>query len=436
MLNVTRIMAVVGIVVSCVSGVSADTFGTGDNQFNIDFVTISGATNPTSGYGIVNNDYRMGTYEITNDQWTKFKNSLGVPVTGTPSIAYDDIAYWTGANVPTNVVSWYEAAQFVNWLNTSTGHQAAYRFIGTQGTSGYTLATWSAAEADNGTNLYRHKDAFYYLPTEDEWVKAAYWNGMALQTYATKDNTTPDEWSPTGGPNADGQAAGWNFANAYPDNNSATAQPWDVTAGYSPEELNGTFDMMGNVWEWMESPYDSGNYGTDARRCVRGGTYYGHDLYDNAIASKARNYHDDPYDEAPTWGFRVAAEVPEPIIVLNLDILPSSDRNPFVPNKKSKGRLPMAILATEEVDAEDIDLDSIKIEGIVSPIKTSTDKDIDGDGFVDLMMHFSRRDLIDALSLDTYEVGSEVEITVTAIRLSDGTPIEATDSIVIVGSNH
>ena len=35
-----------------------------------------------AGYGIVNHDYRMGTYEITNDQWNKFTASLGVPVTG------------------------------------------------------------------------------------------------------------------------------------------------------------------------------------------------------------------------------------------------------------------------------------------------------------------------------------------------------------------
>ena len=39
-------------------------------------------TSPSGGYGIVNHDYRMGTYEITNDQWNKFTASLGVPVTG------------------------------------------------------------------------------------------------------------------------------------------------------------------------------------------------------------------------------------------------------------------------------------------------------------------------------------------------------------------
>ncbi len=115
----------------------ADTFGTGGNQFTIDFVPISGSTNPTvaqtvagqlDGFGIVDYDYRMAVYEVTNAQWDKFEASLGVPVTGDPSSAYDESFYdWrTGTtNVPTNEVSWYEAAQFVNWLNPSTGHQAA-----------------------------------------------------------------------------------------------------------------------------------------------------------------------------------------------------------------------------------------------------------------------------------------------------------------------
>ena len=70
----------------------ADTFGTGGNQFTLDFVPISGATNPTSGYGIVNNSYRMGVYEVTNDQWNKFAAAYGT-VTGNPSTAYDSSFY-------------------------------------------------------------------------------------------------------------------------------------------------------------------------------------------------------------------------------------------------------------------------------------------------------------------------------------------------------
>ena len=100
--------------------VFADTFGTGINEFTIDFVDISDDTNPSSGYGIVNDDYRMGKFEITNGQWDKFIASYGT-VAGNPTSSYDDSANWTGMNVPTNMVSWYEAAQFVNYLNTSTG---------------------------------------------------------------------------------------------------------------------------------------------------------------------------------------------------------------------------------------------------------------------------------------------------------------------------
>lgn len=96
------------------SAAKADTFGSGSNQFTIDFVPISSASNPTGGYGVVNYDYRIGAYEITNDQWTKFKNALGISVTGHPAAAYDADPIGTAANVPTNNVSWYEAAQFVN----------------------------------------------------------------------------------------------------------------------------------------------------------------------------------------------------------------------------------------------------------------------------------------------------------------------------------
>jgi hypothetical protein len=67
-------------------------------------VDISGDTNPTSGYGIVNNDYRMGTYEITNGQWDKFVNAYGT-VTGSPSSAYGVSSSYAGIDVPINTTS-------------------------------------------------------------------------------------------------------------------------------------------------------------------------------------------------------------------------------------------------------------------------------------------------------------------------------------------
>jgi len=274
----------------------ADVFGSGENQFTIEFVPISSSTNPESGYGIVTNDYRMGAYEITNDQWAKFKSELGIPVTGNPTGAYNAESIWTAGTVPTNNVSWFEAAQFVNWLNTSKGYQPAYRFTGTQGTPNYSFALWGPDEADNGTNLYRHSDAFYYLPTEDEWVKAGYWNGAELQQYA---NAHPGDLI-SGNPDP----LKWNHV--Y----SPGSQPWEVGTGAM--ELNGTFDLMGNLQEWMENPWTAGDYGTASVHGLRGGAYYDGYAY---LGSGYRYFYYSPHIESQAWGFRVASEIPEPPIV-------------------------------------------------------------------------------------------------------------------------
>jgi formylglycine-generating enzyme required for sulfatase activity len=278
-------------------GRRAETFGQGREQFTIDFVPISAATNPTSGYGIVNHDYRIGTYDITNDQWNKFTASLGMPVTGHDGgYSYSFHDYGTDTtNVPANNVSWFEAAQFINWLNTSTGHAPAYRFTGTQGTSNYTFATWSHAEAADGSNLYRNKDAYYFLPTEDEWVKAAYWNGTTLQTYATKPGDTLTQGT--------GSGTGWNYTTAT----RASIGPWNVGSG--SQELNGTYDMMGNVWQWMEGPHSDASYGPGSARGWRGGSF----INDSGPMASSFSAAFIPADESSNVGFRVASvAVPEP----------------------------------------------------------------------------------------------------------------------------
>ena len=293
----------------------ADTFGTGSNEFNIDFVSISGdassangtniGTNRPEGFVDPSSDYRMGKFEVTNDQWDKFQDAYGA-VAGSPANAYGRTSYFTGTNVPTNELSWYAAAQFVNWLNTSTGNPAAYKFTGTQGTVDYTLGVWESGDTGyNPSNPYRNSNAIYFLPTEDEWVKAAYWNGTTLQQYATKPGESLIQGDGTSG-------VGWNFYDW--DNGYATdpVGPWDVGSG--SRELNGTYDMMGNVWEWMESPYYSGDYLSGSERIILGGAY---DAIDNYLRSSNTRYAIGPDTGDLSLGFRVVS-VPEPTTLLLL----------------------------------------------------------------------------------------------------------------------
>jgi formylglycine-generating enzyme required for sulfatase activity len=258
---------------------SADTFGTGANQFEIDFVTISGDTNPTSGFGIVNNDYRIGMYQITNSQWTSFEAETDLHFTSST---------WAGNNIPVTMKNWYAAAQFVNWLNEEAGYTKAYNF------DNGVFHIWDSTQAAEGTNLYRHKDAFYFLPSVDEWTKAAYWNGNDIQTYATKDNSVP--------------IAGFdsNYNQSWPYNG-----PWSVGSG--SEELNGTYDMMGNVFDWIESPcwWISDDYLPDADRILLGGTY----SFPAYSMSSESQSGDLAASEALFYGFRVASVVPEPATV-------------------------------------------------------------------------------------------------------------------------
>ena len=176
-----------------VTSAHADTFGSGGNAFTIDFVPIGNSGNAddagaggglySSPYGGVPYVYNMGVTEVSQDWITKATNLGMTNVTA---------GAWAG-NQPAANMTWFEAAAFVNFLNTSTGHQAAYQLdVGNT-----TLTVWTSGQAwqAGGENLYRHKDAYYFLPSEDEWYKAAYHKNDGVTAnywdYATGSNAIP-----------------------------------------------------------------------------------------------------------------------------------------------------------------------------------------------------------------------------------------------------
>ena len=259
---------------------------------DIDFVTIGNPGNPGDtrisypdeanpyGCGAVGYEYQIGKYEITNAQWNAFTLASGAP-TGNPSTGYDENATHTGAQQPTNEVSWYEAAQFCNYLTTGDKSFGVYHFSGNNTNPGDFLGV------NRGLAISTY-GTVYVIPTEDEWYKAAYYTGDGYSTYANGLDiiSAADD--------------GWNyFGGTY-------NLPWDVGTG--TEEQNGTFDIMGNVWEWNETLIDSW-------RGVRGGPYF-MGSYDMSSTARGRTILDN---EGYGIGFRVAS-VPEPATLLLLSL--------------------------------------------------------------------------------------------------------------------
>ena len=114
-----------------------------------------------------------------------------------------------------------------------------------------------------------------------------------------------------------------------------------------------------------------------------------------------------------------------------IDIKPRSDRNPVNPG--SQGMIPVAILTTSTSDGDLVDFDAWEVDqqslafgpdGAHIAHSSGHARDVDGDGDLDMVIHFR-----------TYETGiacSDTEVTLTGVTLG-GQPFEGRDSIRTVG---
>ena len=273
----------------------------------------------TTGYGSVDYEYRIGTYEVTNSQYAAFLNSVAA---SDPNGLYDpnmgsrgrggitrlgsdgSYTYSVRANMgdkPVNYVSWYDAARMSNWMTNGQG------FNGGSGDTESGVYTFDGVESISGITRDLSNPNQVFIPTEDEWYKAAYHQPAAqggdtddYWLYATQSNSAPTVASATsiGDVANPGQdvvnylsGADWNGLNS----NVTTVGSAGSTSFY------GAFDMNGNVWEWNETLIGSS-------RGLRGGSF---NNSGNSLRSSNRGF-DNPAIEVDFFGFRLASPVPGP----------------------------------------------------------------------------------------------------------------------------
>lgn len=237
-------------------------------------------TDGTSGYGSVAYNYNIGTKDVTASQYVEFLNAKDPTGANTLGLYDSRMSNSFGGinfnnlnpagsmysvisgrgNHPANSVSWYDAIRFANWMNNGQGNSSTE-------TGAYTLGTLDAGGIPVTPPLTHNAGSQIWLPTENEWYKAAYYDprtpaqgGPPLDShywiYGTSSNQVPSLSAPTALPN---------HVNA----SSVVGTLTDVGAYSGTTSPYGAFDMAGNVFQWNEALLRP----SDSYRTLRGGSF-------------------------------------------------------------------------------------------------------------------------------------------------------------------
>ncbi|MBV2350221.1 formylglycine-generating enzyme family protein [Synechococcus sp. HK05] len=301
------------------------------NGIELDLITVGNPNNPAdplTGFGRVTDTFQISTNVITIGQYTTFLNAVakrdrnnlfnpmmqrdlniaGIERLGQPGkYKYRTINNdGESADRPITYVSWLDAARFANWM--SNGQPSGPQNNKTTENGAYNLKqNKSQAPERNTINPNTGQAPFFFIPTEDQWYKAAYFspelNGTGgYYLYATQSNTSPTSTPSTGGSNEA------NLANNFilyttqskvydPLTNYLT----DVGTFSQSRSFYGTTDQAGLVYEWNDL-----NATTSPLRGLRGGYWFS--AGQSAVST---TYSISTIDrESSDAGFRIAAVDP------------------------------------------------------------------------------------------------------------------------------
>lgn len=200
--------------------------------------------------GAVGYVYGISKTAVSVGEWAQFYTAFSsVGGVGTLNSAYTDWYASAGGNsAPAARMSYHQAAMYCNWLTTGSAISGVY-----------TISSSGTVSAIDRT--YRNTDGIaYVLPTRDEWHKAAFFkaDGSGYSDYTDGSDVAP--------------ALGTQTTGYYYGNLSSTRA---VDAG--AVEQNGTYNMMGTVWEWTETKgstaaYQKGGRSSPVSAAERSGT--------------------------------------------------------------------------------------------------------------------------------------------------------------------
>ena len=302
----------------------------------IDLVTVGNAGNAadTTTYGGVAYDYQIGKYDVTIGQYTAFLNAVaatdtyslyntsmatdlnmaGISRTGSSgSYTYSVINNGgDSSNRPITYVSWWDSARFSNWMANGQPTGAQSSTTTENGAYNVNGATSGSAPGRNTVNPNTSAAPTFYIPTENEWYKAAYYSPVkggvgspGYYAYATQSDTAPGNTIGSGANQANYYAG--DFAVTQSSSYSASQNYLtDVGAFTNSESFYGTFDQSGNVYQWNDL---DGLAASGSSRGLRGG-YWDIDAFD--LSSSGRNTG-VPSNEGDDIGFRLASPVATPI---------------------------------------------------------------------------------------------------------------------------
>ncbi len=318
----------------------APAMGDVDPVSGIDFVMIGAtgnapyqASNPNSfvhNRGGVDYEYRIGRMEVTTAQWVEFFNAAFdrpdplphvIPPTawGAASMTPNTPGgqRWTvptGNELrPVGNISWRMAAMYCNWLHNGKGTEREAFLSGA-----YDVGTFTFTGNIFNDQMAHSPGARYWIPTWDEWLKAAHYdpsanNGAGGWWEYSNGSDTPYVYGPPGIGEAN---AGWD------DRDFPGQSPGAVLLGAYPDMMSpwGLLDVAGGTSEWTESIR---TLSTGQRYRVFDGSHWALDGFVSGIRDSIDGSApaEFPHISSFEFGLRVAMAVPAPSSVVGAGVL-------------------------------------------------------------------------------------------------------------------